>query len=262
MLAGQKTLLSRTKHDVRYDAVNDEFLVNNPFAQAVLAFRGGANGEEKPIRVIQGPHTQLRAADHLDVDPAHNEIFVPEADRILVYPRTGNGDVAPLRVIQGSDTQLNKVSGVAVDAVHNLMIVSLGNVSGGTATRESMRSTKGGALLIFNRTDNGNVKPQAVIQGPQTGLFITGQIQVYPPKGWIVVANFGALAEEVEPEGGFVGGWSIHDHGDVPPRWKIAEPKTLLKGPSGVVLGPKYREVYVADMVVNGVLTFYVPDIF
>jgi hypothetical protein len=248
-------------HDIRYDAVNDEFLVANPFAQAILAFRGDAKGEERPIRVIQGPHTQLRAADRLDVDAAHHEIFVPEDDRILVYPRTGNGDVAPVRVIQGPDTQLKKATGVAVDPVHNLIIVSIGNVSGGTATRESMRDTKGGAVLIFDRTGNGNVKPQAVIHGAKTGLAIIGQIQVYPPKGWIVLANVGALGE-AEPEGGFVGGWSIHDDGNVPPRWKIAGPKTLLKGPLGVVLDPKYTEIHIADMLTNGVLTYYFPDIF
>ena len=54
--AGQATKLSRTMHDIRYDAVHDEMLVTNPFAQAILVFRGGANGEEAPIRVIPGLH--------------------------------------------------------------------------------------------------------------------------------------------------------------------------------------------------------------
>ena len=106
LIAGQKTLLSRTMHDIRYDAVHDEFVVNNPFAQAILVFRGGADGEEEPIRVIQGPSTQLSVASRLDVDVVNDEIIVPEGDRILVFPREGNGDVAPLRVIHGTDTRL------------------------------------------------------------------------------------------------------------------------------------------------------------
>ena len=69
LIAGQKTLLSRTMHDIRYDAVHDEFIVTNPFAQAILVFRGGADGEEAPIRVIQGPSTQLKRPDRVDVDP-------------------------------------------------------------------------------------------------------------------------------------------------------------------------------------------------
>jgi hypothetical protein len=42
-------------HDVRHDPVRDELIVANPFAAAILIFRGGANGQEAPIRIIQGP---------------------------------------------------------------------------------------------------------------------------------------------------------------------------------------------------------------
>ena len=65
MIAGQATKLSRTMHDLRYDEVNDEFLVTNPFAQAVLVFRGGADGNEGPIRIIQGSKTHLGSVDRL-----------------------------------------------------------------------------------------------------------------------------------------------------------------------------------------------------
>ena len=34
-------MLSRTMHDIRYDAIHDEFFVTNPFASAILAFHGG-----------------------------------------------------------------------------------------------------------------------------------------------------------------------------------------------------------------------------
>ena len=42
-----------------YDDVHDEIVVPQPQAQAIMTFRGGANGEEPPIRVIQGSLTQL-----------------------------------------------------------------------------------------------------------------------------------------------------------------------------------------------------------
>ena len=67
---------------------------------------------------------------------------------------------------------------------------------------------------------------------------------------------------EVEPPGTFVGVWSIKDNGDTPPRWKIAGPKSLLKKPRGVVLDPRHKEVIVADMRVNAVLTYYFPELF
>src|SRR3990167_1321522 len=105
-IEGQKTLLGRTMHAIAYDEIHDEFLVPQQFGQAILTFRGGASGQEAPIRVIQGSNTRLEAPSRLAVDPVHSEIFVPEGDKVLVYPREGNGNVAPLRVIEGQDTQL------------------------------------------------------------------------------------------------------------------------------------------------------------
>lgn len=259
MLAGQKTLLSRTMHDIRYDAVHDELLVTNPFAQAILVFRGGADGEEAPLRVIQGPNTQLQGtgaqaggADRLDVDPVHDEIVVPAGDRILVYPRTGNGDIPPLRVIQGPETTLHRAQAVAVDPVHNVIVAG---------THRSYRNGFGG-LLIFDRTDTGNVQPRGIIVGPQAGIGNLNQILTYSPKGWIVAAQTGDSYGKPEPEGVFVGVWSIHDDGDVPPRWKLAGPRSTLKKPRGVALNPKDKEIIVADMTLNAVLTFYFPEMF
>ena len=266
LLAGQKTLLSRTMHDIRYDEIHDELFVTNPFANAILAFRGDANGEEAPIRVIQGPNTQLLGnTDRLEVDPVHNEIFIPLRDRILVYPRTGNGDVAPIRVIRGPATELRAATSVAVDRVRNLLVVGRSTsspsrereISGG-AVRLVHRGGRGG-MLIFNRTDNGNVKPRAVIYGPKTEIVRILQLRVH--NGWIVASQPGRVDMQ-EPEGAFVGIWSIYDNGDVPPRWKIGGPKSTLKKPRGIALNPKDKELIVADMRLNAVLTFYFPEIF
>ncbi len=54
-LEGHKTLISRTMHGFSYDPIHDEIVVNSPLSQAILTFRGDANGEQPPIRVIQGP---------------------------------------------------------------------------------------------------------------------------------------------------------------------------------------------------------------
>ena len=59
-----------------------------------------------------------------------------------------------------------------------------------------------------------------------------------------------------------MGVWSVTDTGDVPPRWKIAGPKSTMKKPRGVVLDPKHKELIVADMRLNAVLTYYFPEIF
>ena len=239
-------------HDIRYDQVHDEMIVSNPFAQAILTFRGDADGEEAPIRIIQGPKTQLDNPDRLDVDPVHNEIFVPNnRDSILVFPRDGQGDVAPIRVIRGPNTELAWVRAVAVDPVHNLIIA-------GTDVREEGKLS---GLVIFNRTDNGDVKPLRRIIGPNTGITRITQMQVYSPGGWVVVSQPGVVSEQ-SPEGSFIGVWSLYDEGDVPPKWVIGGPKSTLKKPRGVALNPENKELIVADMRLNAVLTFYFPELF
>ena len=262
VIAGQRTLLSRTMHDIRYDAVNDEILVANPFAQAIMTFRGGAEGEEPPIRVIQGPNTEIQAqVDRLDVDPINDEIFVPNHDQILVYPRTGNGDVAPIRIIKGPDTHLDDVESIAVDPVSNLIVVAgarpaaaPGQTGGGGQTEGG-----GGELILFRRSDNGNVQPLGVIGGPLAEIVRINQIQIH--NGWIVATQPGKY-EEQEPEGVFVGVWSIHDRGNVAPRWKLGGENTEIKKPRGVVLNPAHKEMIVADMRLNTILTYYFPELF
>jgi hypothetical protein len=250
VIAGQATKLSRTMHDIRYDPVHDEILVTNPFANAILVFRGSAQGDEAPIRIIQGRKTLIGDVDRLDVDPINDEIYIPNRDvgTILVFPRKANGDVAPIRILGGDNTQLGRnASSVSVDPVNNLLVVAHNSRDG---------------ILTFNRTDQGNVKPRTVIRGPRSGIVRINQIALNPQRKFVVAAQPGA-GSEMEPEGAFVGVWSYEDNGDVPPRWKInAGPASTLKKPRGVVLNPKYREIIVADMRLNAVLTFYFPEIF
>ncbi len=261
-LYGQASKLSRTMHDVRYDAVNDEIVVPVPYSESILTFRGEADGQEAPIRIIQGPQTGS-IGSRLDVDPIHDEIFTYTSTSIKVYPREANGDAAPIRVIEGPDTQLSAVYGIAVDPVNDVLVVGL-NSGFGTyrASLGDSRDPERGAILVFNRTDSGNATPRSVIRGPNSGIVRINQMQVYPQRKLIVVAMPG-IRDEMEPEGAFLGVWSIDDNGDIPPIWKIpANPATMLKKPFGVVLNPDDEEVIVSDMRNQGVLVFSVPEIF
>jgi hypothetical protein len=250
---GQGSLLGRTMHGIAYDPIHDEFTVPQQFGQAILTYRGGADGEEAPIRVLQGPHSQLDAPEHLDVDPVHNEIFVPTRDgAVLVFPRDGRGDVAPIRVLRGPDTMLGGDAPIAVDPVNDLLMV------GGTAGRGQIR------LLIFNRTDSGSVKPKAVIGGPQSRLYsFGGPFAVNPPKGEILVSVRGpGPFAELSSDEAYVGVWSIHDNGDVPPKWTIGGPHGVLRMPRGIALDVKNKNMLVSDKRLNAVLTFHFPEIF
>ena len=249
-------------HDIRYNEARDEFYVNNPFAQAILTFRGSADGQEAPIRVIQGPKTKLISADTLEIDTTNNEIVVPQGDEVLVFPMMANGDVAPIRVVRGGAKMGWKSGGgVAVDPVHNLLVTDGTVEIEGQGYRTTYRTGRE-SILMFDRTANGEVKPLRVIRGPKTGIQGIRQMQVLPKGGWIVITQItdGGIAE---PEGTFVGVWSINDNGDVPPRWKIeGKESNIMKKPRGVALDPKHKEVIVSDMRLNAVLTFYFPEIF
>src|SRR5688572_10729243 len=91
-------------HTIDYDAIHDELVVMNPWAGAVLTFRGDANGEVPPIRIIQGSKTGLALSDVMRADPVNNEYYVPagqSANAVHVFNRTDQGDVAPKRIIRG-----------------------------------------------------------------------------------------------------------------------------------------------------------------
>ncbi len=262
VIEGQDTKLSRTMHGIAYDPVHDEMIVPVHLAGAVLVFRGSAKGEEPPIRVLQRPHTRILRPETACVDVQHGEIMVGEdgGKDVLVFPRDASGDVAPLRVIGGPKTRLDEVRGVAVDPVRNLLVVS----------SRSKRGTTG--IFIFNRTDQGDVTPRAVIAGPRTGIIRIRQVNLEPERGKIFVAVKNNLdsskADAATPSPwdpdkvGFIGVWDITDTGDVPPRAVIKGPATGLVWPAGVALNPRDREVYAIDSVRNGLLAFLMPEFF
>jgi hypothetical protein len=243
VIAGISAKLSRAAHGITYDAIHDEIVITNPFAQAILTFRGSANGDEAPVRIIQGPHTKYAGSDRVDVDPVHDEILVADDDRIMVFSRTATGDVAPIRVIQGPATTIRSDGPIAVDPVNNLIVMydsGGGEGNGGFLSpgydAGSQRSN--GALRIFNRTDNGDVKPVRVIEGPKVGLFQVNQIQVYGPKGWIFVSLRPAK------DNYFAGVWSVNDNGDVPPRWVLGNLPDGVKPGRTVAFDPVHKEVF------------------
>ena len=259
-LEGHNTLLSRTMHGFSYDGIHDEIVVNSPLAQTILTFRGAANGEEPPVRYIQGPKTRILGVGYgalstVTADPDNSEIFLPVGGGgyrdagtngplgVLVFNRLDKGDVAPKRFLAGPDTQIQDANAqVAVDPKSNLLIVK-----------------SAGSLLIFNRTADGNTKPLRVIGGPKAKVG-GGQMVTYPEKGYIVANS----------DDGY-GVWSINDNGDVAPRWRIPVREIVgrISGhPSGgrqnvgVALIPHAKEIMVSSSQSNRVVTFFFPEMF
>src|SRR5438128_11461507 len=65
---------------VALDLKNDEVAVTVEQVNRVAVYRRLAEGEEKPLRVIQGPDTSLADPHGIFVDPDNNEIFVANHD--------------------------------------------------------------------------------------------------------------------------------------------------------------------------------------
>ena len=128
-----------------------------------------AEGNVAPIRVIQGPHTQMNHPGLAFADEERGELYVanPGDDSFLVFAAEADGDVAPLRVIKGSRTGLKAPRAVVVDFENDELVVSnLGNHS----------------IVVFPRDANGNVAPLRTIRAAPEG------------KQALMVANPGAVA--------------------------------------------------------------------
>jgi DNA-binding beta-propeller fold protein YncE len=265
LITGQNTLLGRTIHGLAYDPARDEIVAPNALADAVLVFRAGAVGSEHPLRVIQGPHTHLVTPHAVSLDLQNREILVASLTgrRINVFRGDADGDATPVRVIEGPKTELGHVVGLAVDPERNLLAVANSQ-----------------DILIFDRTDNGNVPPRARIAGPKTGITDEPwQMEFYRGRIFLAASNHfhqnlyeGVTlrpdAKEVpddpwlNPVLGFLGVWNITDNGDVAPLAMIRGPFSGLLHPVGLALNPKAGEIYLSDSVKNGVLSFLVPQFF
>lgn len=267
-------------HGIAYNPVDDEIIVPNPVAASILVFRGGAEGAEPPVRVIQGARTKLAYPHSVNVDVKNREIIVgdPGGRKILVFPLDANGDAPPLRVLQGPKTTLGYVVGIAVDPERDLLIAS------SSTLRATFEGGSNRGLLIFNRTDNGDVAPRAAISGPKTGVMEGAwQVQVDSERGLIFMSvgnvinyrprygldklrDWARTAEIKSPWGserlGFVGVWGIADSGDVAPMFAIRGPVSNLVHPAGLAINPLENEIIVTDSVRNSTMVFSVPEIF
>ena len=250
-IEGANTMTNRTMHAIAYDELHDEIVVPSRAGQAIMTFRGSANGNEAPIRVIQGPKTGLRQFDKLSVDAIHDEVLVFFGGQVWVFDRTANGDVPPKRKLNPPGLRANHA---VVDPIHDLLVVA-----GGTQ------------IWIFDRLAQGtDAKPKAVIGGPRSGLIVGNGMTLYPPTGRIIVNVAGSRDDEREqgvpftPEGlasdkSYVGVWNIDDNGDVPPQWTIAGPKGMLRQPRGVTLDAKHKTLIVSDKYPERRVDLFLP---
>ena len=267
VITGAATKTARTVHGIAYDPVRDEIYVSNALADAVLVFRGGANGAEPPLRVIEGPCTGMVNPHAISLDLDHREILVSSLSSraIAVFPMDGSGNVAPIRYIKGPKTRLGHTVGLGVDSASNVLVV---------ANSEE--------ILFFNRTATGDAAPIGQIKGERTGIRNEPwELEIHKGKIFLAASNHlhvnlysevalkpeyangrGKVPDDpwLNPDLGFIGVWNVSDRGDVAPRARIGGPFSQLAHPTGLALNPRDGEIYVTDSVRNALFSFLIPD--
>jgi len=243
---------------VYIDIPNDEVIMPSNVAAAVLVFGRTQSGNTPPKRVIQGPLTHLHSPQGVAVDNKHNELIVSNDTRlsILVFERTANGNVAPVREIVGPLTGIKSPQGIVVDPLHDEIILSDEGKPGEDAKQLDEGVKPKPALLVFRRTDSGNVAPIRVISGPQTGMLRPRQIQLDTQRDELVLADRGLPQEFIYDNPGFLAVWKRTDSGDVPPRKLIRGTKTQLTSPRAVYVDEKNGEYGAGDTTSHSIMVF------
>ncbi len=191
----------------------------------ITIYPAGSDGDTTPIATIAGARTGLDNPFGVAVDSS-GKIYVANfaggqgTGGVTVYPAGSNGNVTPLATIAGDSTGLDNPGGIAVDSSGKIYVANRG---GGR--------TNASSITVYPAGTNGNVKPIAVIAGPNTGL----------DDPCIAVDSSGKIYAGNATDSITV--YAAGSNGNVKPIATIAGPyngdKTEISQPNGIALDSK-----------------------
>ncbi len=206
---------------IAVDEAAQELYLTVQHPPKVVVYRKMAEGEEEPLRTLEGPSTRLEDAHGIAIDTKNQWMFISnhgnasnpripgggtyQPPSISVYPLKAAGDVAPLRVIAGPNTRLNWPAAMFLDQERGDLYLA-------NDTDDS--------ILVFRVTDSGNVAPTRVIRGPKTGIKNPTGIFLDLKNEELWVSNMGNHSATVFP---------LDANGDVAPL------RTIRSAPAGKV---------------------------
>jgi 6-phosphogluconolactonase (cycloisomerase 2 family) len=199
-------------YSIAADEEKKELYVSVEYPPAIVVYRKEAEGDEKPIRRLEGDGTKLAAPHGIAIDlknqllfvnnwgqtvslkvPGNNgeTVTVPGSGRfdppsINVYALSASGDTAPLRVIQGDRTQLDWPGNMTLNADTGELYIA---------------NDVGQSILVFNglTTARGNVAPARVLKGNKTALNYPTGVFVDTKHQELWVSNLGNSSATVYP---------------------------------------------------------------
>src|SRR5215467_3041182 len=201
---------------VALDLKHDEVAVTVQQINKVLVYRRLAEGDEKPLRVIQGKDTGLADPHGIYVDADNDEMFVANHDSY--HEESTSQEQSTL--VQAELARGNASLSVPVERIQ---------------PRASQGKFVEPSIAIFSRTAKDNAAPIRVIRGPKTDLNLPMKVYVDTIHNELFVANSGSNSILV---------FSRTASGDVAPIRKIQGDGTKLKKPVGLYVDTKNDEVW------------------
>ncbi len=134
---------------------------------SITVYAKDARGDAAPVRVIQGPKTQMDWPTAIAVDPDRNEIFVANdgGNSLLVFDASASGDAAPIRVLKGPKSLISNPTGVYLDKANNeLWVASFGNHIAG----------------VYDPAANGDVAPIRIVRSAPPNQPVPGLGNPHP----------------------------------------------------------------------------------
>ena len=197
----------------------DELFITVEHVNKMSVYRRTAQGDDDPMRVIQGPSTELADPHGIYVDVENNEIYITNHGH---WRRTRFGEGYNIK----GDSKLARLRG---------------NEGPYPGTPDPLAPSTGkfvpSAITVYPRSGNGDVAPVRMIQGPKTRLNLPLGILLDTASNQLVVAN---------------GDDSVlffdrNASGDVAPARILQGPATQLKDPTGVSIDSKRDELWVTN---------------
>jgi DNA-binding beta-propeller fold protein YncE len=184
---------------IAVDETKQEMFLTVQHQNSVVVYRKKAEGDEKPLRVIQGSETQLEDPHGIALDLKNKLIFVSnfgnaqvrqggegrgrsgtygkfEMPSITVYPLDAKGNTKPLWIIEGSQTKMNWPSHIAFHEERQELFVA---------------NDADDSILVFRAADKGDATPIRVIKGANTGIKNPPSITLDLKNAEIAVASMG-----------------------------------------------------------------------
>jgi len=245
-------------------ASGDVYAINNDTLNKLTVFSRQANGNAAPSRSLEVP----MSAFGITVDEKDQEMLLTVEDdsAVSTFRKMASGSEPPLRLLQGDKTLLSWPHGIAHDPKSDLIYVTnLGSRSkkaepppgtprvgtlGRALNRQNWPLSRAynipgqgeftpPSITVYRRTDQGDVAPRQVIQGPKTLLNYPVAVAVDSEHGELFVGNDTTSQILV---------FKLDANGDVAPIRILGGPKTGIKNPTGVAVDSKNQELWVTNL--------------